>query len=582
MFRFNRSHLTLQFIALCVSTLAFGSTPEEADYELVVGSRWNNTLVRFNLETGSLLGTIDGPLSSPRGLTLGPDGDLFVGGCENDGVLRYNLKTNEFEGTFVGAGSGGLDCPHGLVFGPDGDLYVTSWWNHNVFKYDGETGEPLGVFASGSGLNNPHGIDFGPDGNLYVASRGNHLILRYDGMTGEFIDVFIPNGTINTPGTLIFGPDENLYVDSAGANRVEKFDGFTGEHLDTIGAGKLDNPTGLAFGPDGLLYIANHDNNRILVFDPDSGDFVQTFYNRGAPLDGPVYMVVHENYPGPSEPTVSILPEAPNTTHDLTCIAEGSLDPEGLPISYSFQWLIDGMKVQYDGFNPVTSPSLSHVYTSRNQIAECVVTPHTSLGSGTPNSATVAIINSPPTQPEVSILPENPTPDDGLAVWIEEESTDFDGDKIVYLFEWFSSFDGSTWNRRPELSGTLAPYAHGSPEISALYTRAAQYWLVTVTPIESQTVSKGNEDGRSLGGGAVLGESHSFKIRILPDLDEDDIVGVTDLHKLKGLLGKSKSELNRTDQQLFFDDKDPGDALVDVRYLFGLASSWQEKGSGKK
>ncbi|MCB9767129.1 MAG: hypothetical protein H6752_02960 [Candidatus Omnitrophica bacterium] len=95
------------------------------------------------------------------------------------------------------------------------------------------------------------------------------------------------------------------------ANRVEKFDGFTGEHLDTIRAGKLDNPTGLAFGPDGLLYIANHDNNRILVFDPDSGDFLfRLFYNRGAPLDGPVYIVVvHENYQGHQEPTVSILPE---------------------------------------------------------------------------------------------------------------------------------------------------------------------------------------------------------------------------------------------------------------------------------
>jgi len=259
----------------------------------------------------------------------------------------------------------------------------------------------------------------------------------------------------------------------------------------------------------------------------------------------------------------------------------GCVDPEGLPVSYSFQWLIDGVEVEYDGFYPVTSPALSHEYTESNQVVECVVTPHTSKGDGEPGSAMVGILNSPPSQPVVRILPENPTPDDGLAVWIEEESTDADGDTVVYLYEWFSSFDGSTWVRRPELSGTLNPFSPGVPEISALYTKAAQFWLVTVTPIEALTVPKKKSKGLT-GPNPVMGESDSHGIRVLPDLDDDDIVGVTDLHKLRSLLGKRKSELNPKDRDLFFDEQDPDEEIVDVQHLYGIASSWQRIGSNKK
>src|SRR5262245_29748001 len=51
--------------------------------------------------------------------------DLFVSSLNNHEVLRYNEVTGAFIDHFVAAGSSGLSGPKGLLLGPDGNLYVS-------------------------------------------------------------------------------------------------------------------------------------------------------------------------------------------------------------------------------------------------------------------------------------------------------------------------------------------------------------------------------------------------------------------------------------------------------------------------
>src|SRR5690348_10418837 len=118
-------------------------------------------------------------------------GDLFVSSYYTHSILRYDGSTGAFLGTFVTSGSGGLSYPRGLTFGPDGNLYVASEQvsansgTNAVLKYDGTTGAFLGTFVSdgSGGMNTPIALTFGPDGNLYVGTGGNRGPLKYNGST---------------------------------------------------------------------------------------------------------------------------------------------------------------------------------------------------------------------------------------------------------------------------------------------------------------------------------------------------------------------------------------------------------------
>src|SRR5262249_17037535 len=129
-----------------------------------------------------------GGLSMPFGITLGPDGNLYIAG-NGGAVLRYNGTTGAYISTFVSQGSGGLSSSalFGLAFEPDGNLYVASGNTNQVLEYNGSTGAFLQAFvAAGSGgLNTPSGVTFGPDGNLYVSRRNSNAVMRYQGPLGS-------------------------------------------------------------------------------------------------------------------------------------------------------------------------------------------------------------------------------------------------------------------------------------------------------------------------------------------------------------------------------------------------------------
>src|SRR5207248_1798375 len=99
-----------------------------------------------------------GGLVSPAGLTLGPDGKLYVSnqtGSSNDGVLTFNSASGAFTGAFVAVAT-----PGALAFGPDGNLYVSSTGNNQVIRYQGDTGAVIDHFGSGSVVNQPTFLAF--------------------------------------------------------------------------------------------------------------------------------------------------------------------------------------------------------------------------------------------------------------------------------------------------------------------------------------------------------------------------------------------------------------------------------------
>jgi DNA-binding beta-propeller fold protein YncE len=217
-----------------------------------------------------------GGLSSPLGITLGPDGNLYVAG-NGGAVLRYNGTTGAYLNTFVPKGSGGLAFTNydGLAFGPDGNLYVGSGATNQVLEYNGSTGAFIKAFvtAGSGGLDTPTGVTFGPDGNLYVSGKFSQSVLRYQGplksspgaplpASGQSGATFVApsSGGLFRPFNAIFGPDGNLYVDGGHTVGILRYNGSTGAFIDTFipgDTGQFSGGRGMVFDPDGRLYVGD-------------------------------------------------------------------------------------------------------------------------------------------------------------------------------------------------------------------------------------------------------------------------------------------------------------------------------------
>jgi hypothetical protein len=186
----------------------------------------NDAIARVHPETGAYLGTLvqfptSGNPDFPTAMTIGPDGNVYLGRYETFGfgsyvgeVVRYDGRTGAplpAPGQSGARFASGIQIPTDLTFGPDGTLFVADEGQSEILWFDGTTGASLGAFvppapASNGGLQAPRALAFGPDGNLYVASFGSGAVLRYAGQTGAFIDAFVPHGQggLGTPKSLRF------------------------------------------------------------------------------------------------------------------------------------------------------------------------------------------------------------------------------------------------------------------------------------------------------------------------------------------------------------------------------------------
>lgn len=278
--------------------------PGEAQ-ELLVCSFFGDSVARFDLATGEFLGEL-GPsedLDGALGITVGPDGDLYVASEEANMVLRFAGATGAFVGRFVWDDpmtpkdeTGGLSGPGAVLFGPDGQLYISSFDSDAILRYDGATGAFVDVFvpANSGGLDGPDaGMAFGPDGHLYVPGYYSDSIPRFDGETGAPLGDFAQGDKLDKPRTLVFR-GEHLYVANEGSNEVLRYDADSGAFVDVFvaaGAGGLMAPAGMVFGPDGVLHVASADN-QILRFDEGGAPLPTIVDAVAGKISGPTHITL--------------------------------------------------------------------------------------------------------------------------------------------------------------------------------------------------------------------------------------------------------------------------------------------------
>ncbi len=276
-------------------------------------------------------------IGNPYGLTIGPDGALYVCEIDTDRIRRVDMSNGTIS-TVVGTGEVGLsgdggpatkamlNDPYEVRFDADGNMYFVEMLNAVVRKVDADSGVISTVAGTGergfSGdggpavkatFNRPHSIALDGDGSLYIADIGNHRIRRIDLSTG-IVTTFAgtgekaptPDGAsvegtpLNGPRALAFGPDGDMFIALREGNAVYRLDMDTNRLHHLAGTGEkgytgdggpatvatLAGPKGIEVGPDNSVYLADTENHAIRRIDLTDGR-IHTVAGDGTVHDGP-------------------------------------------------------------------------------------------------------------------------------------------------------------------------------------------------------------------------------------------------------------------------------------------------------
>ena len=202
---------------------------------------------------------------SPYGITVGPDGTLYVGDYDNYRLRAVTgtgagrtIDTVAGNGHLYGSGDGGdalkaeISIPWKVAVGPHGDVYVNDSGTSTIRRIDAapgadgtrhvttvagnaDGGSPAatGGAATSVVLASPSGIVLDPAGNLFIADQSDNQVVRVDAATGQ-LSVYAGNGSAGSLG------------DGAPAQLAE-----------------LNQPKGLALDAGGDLFIADSCNGEI-------------------------------------------------------------------------------------------------------------------------------------------------------------------------------------------------------------------------------------------------------------------------------------------------------------------------------
>ena len=276
-------------------------------------------------------------VAGPFGVSLGPDGALYICEIGNHVIRRLDEKTGTLT-TVAGTGKKGyagdgalatkalLNEPYEVRFDAQGNMFFVEMRNHLVRRVDARTGiidtvAGTGVKGfSGDGgpaaqatLSSPHSIALDNRGNLYICDIGNHRIRRV-GLKSSTISTFsgtgqrkpTPHGApltgtpLNGPRALDFDGKSSLFLALREGNAVYRIDLETNTLHHLAGMGKkgyagdggdaklalLSGPKGIALGSNGDVYLADTESHTIRVIRRRSG-IIETLVGDGRQGNGP-------------------------------------------------------------------------------------------------------------------------------------------------------------------------------------------------------------------------------------------------------------------------------------------------------
>jgi sugar lactone lactonase YvrE len=237
---------------------------------------------RSNREAAELFAVLPDGASGPEGLTVGPDGNVYVAtfGFNAAGPVTGlgQLYVFNREGKFLRNVSVQSSSPHllGIAFHPQtGVLLVIDFGGGQVLRVDPFTGASS-VFMTVTGSSGLNGITFDSAGNVYVSDSAQGIIWK-TGANGGAGTAWVTDALLTTTGVPPFGAngvefnhaETALFVANTGNDTIVQIpvsNGTPGQPA--VFVNSINGADGIAIDEHDNLWVAANQNDEIDVISP--------------------------------------------------------------------------------------------------------------------------------------------------------------------------------------------------------------------------------------------------------------------------------------------------------------------------
>lgn len=175
-----------------------------------------NSILRYDVGSGRSLGSISllGYFGWCEGMTLGPDGCLYLANTASNRILRCDTSTGAIQVFPLAAG---ITQPFGIAFGSDGDLYACAnlpnpvGWGREIGRIRLSDGSLVEKYQGTKDLESPRQIASTPDGSIYALNQCLSGLYKLNRAAGRF-DEIVPGGPVLGFQDMVFGSGSAAFL----------------------------------------------------------------------------------------------------------------------------------------------------------------------------------------------------------------------------------------------------------------------------------------------------------------------------------------------------------------------------------
>lgn len=249
---------------------------------MYVADTGNNRIEALDL-AGNYIGSFSSGINGPEGITLAPDGTIWVANTQADTVVHLSAFLADLGDGFGGLGTGTMqfELPHSLAVS-NGVLFVADTYNNRVQEFTLGTAPPppppsfsatySSQYSQPSGTASlyPDGGVLDAAGNLYVTDMGNSRVVKIT--PGGVQSTLFATGLSHPRGIALDPGGTDLWIPDSDNNRLVEID-LSGRLVTSIGTSALHSPYGVTFlpGDPGSAYVADTYNFDVVKLDTTTG-----------------------------------------------------------------------------------------------------------------------------------------------------------------------------------------------------------------------------------------------------------------------------------------------------------------------
>jgi DNA-binding beta-propeller fold protein YncE len=246
----------------------------DSEGDVYIADRGAGLVLKYDAN-GELLASWDGTMEGgarfeePFDVAVGLEDQVYV----LDSAARH-VRAFDSDGMPLSdfASLDGMYNPRGIGVGPSGDIYVADTGGGRVLRFSG-SGELLGQYGGGgpmAGLiSQPTDVAVDSRGFLYIADPNLGRVVQLDDRGLQRQGWAIPPANTLDGPHLTVGNLGEVYLTDPEGGRLLVFDG-SGNLVESFGStgpepGQFRKPIGVGVGPDGDVYVADTGNRRVQV-----------------------------------------------------------------------------------------------------------------------------------------------------------------------------------------------------------------------------------------------------------------------------------------------------------------------------